>query len=957
MTDFDILRPRFLLLLVLVPAVVAAWRHWPPPLSRARSGVALGLRLALLLLLVLSLADVRVARSPEQRAVVAVVDLSDSARASRDDATAAVRAMLDAKGPDDLFGVVTFGSDAQVEVPPSREPDFDGFQTRPEGTFSNLDGALQLAANLIPDGYARQVVLVSDGRQNLGDAASAVSALEDRSVRVDVVPIGRPPGAEVLVAALDAPNELREGESLSISARLRSTTATTGRLSFQMDGREVEARNIDIPAGESSQTIDFPPIEPGIHRMRAVIEASPDGYSQNNVSEAVVRVLGRPSVLLLEGAAGAGANVRTGLEAAGMTIETRRSRDTPTDAAVLAKYDSTVIVDAPAESFPDGGMAAIATSVRDLGHGLVAIGGPRSFGPGGWKDTPLEEALPVRMEIPRPKERPAVGLAIALETMETPFGDGVALGAAGNAIDQLTPEDEIAVLNMGGGGDRTGPRLSGAGIIVPLGRVVDKAGIKRAIGATTLGDPPGYAESMHALLDSLSGSTAAVKQAIVIGDGDATGGIPEYDAVFARARQMGVIVSAIGVDTHFDAASMDHMRNIAERGGGIFYMSDSADEVPDILLEATRTSLRPWFEQNPFFPEVTSSSDLLAGVPLDAFPELGGYVVTTPKSTADVALSSPKTDPLLAAGQYGLGRSVAWTSDADGRWTSGFLSSPVSATLFGRMVAWSLPTGNNGELKVDATPQGNGLQLTVSGPQEGGDLQIRAIGPDGESANHQLRPVEPGVWEGTVPASQIGTYVLHSVLRRGGAAVAQSDVSIPVPYSPEFLEFGRDDGLLTQLAARTGIVLTEAGSVWSQKRLPLTVTSPIFWLLVLLTVVAWPIDVALRRLTLSPLKVLALARAARAVKRKAAGALPEHVGALRQGMEARRRRGNSDVDQAHPTTPERTREPVTVGAKPTKPGPGASGPTEPSKPAPTAGTESDLSARLLAARRERDEKS
>ena len=81
----------------------------------------------------------------------------------------------------------------------------------------------------------------------------------------------------------------------------------------------------------------------------------------------------------------------------------------------------------------------------------------------------------------------------------------------------------------------------------------------------------------------------------------------------------------------------------------------------------------------PFFPRVTSASDLLAGVPLDAFPELGGYVVTNPKPTADVLFASPKGDPVLATGQHGLGRTVAWTSDSRGRWTAGLLGSPVAS--------------------------------------------------------------------------------------------------------------------------------------------------------------------------------------------------------------------------------------------------------------------------------------
>ena len=77
-----------------------------------------------------------------------------------------------------------------------------------------------------------------------------------------------------------------------------------------------------------------------------------------------------------------------------------------------------------------------------------------------------------------------------------------------------------------------------------------------------------------------------------------------------------------------------------------------------------------------------SEEDAGAGGPrrLDAFPQLGGYVVTTAKPGAEVYFSSPKQDPVLAAGSYGLGRTVAWTSDSTGHWTGGFLRSRVSGS-------------------------------------------------------------------------------------------------------------------------------------------------------------------------------------------------------------------------------------------------------------------------------------
>ncbi len=53
-------------------------------------------------------------------------------------------------------------------------------------------------------------------------------------------------------------------------------------------------------------------------------------------------------------------------------------------------------------------MASLQVYVRDLGRGLVMLGGRDSFGAGGYLDTPLEQTLPVYMDV-RDRERIAGG--------------------------------------------------------------------------------------------------------------------------------------------------------------------------------------------------------------------------------------------------------------------------------------------------------------------------------------------------------------------------------------------------------------------------------------------------------------------------------------------------------------------------------------------------------------------
>jgi Mg-chelatase subunit ChlD/uncharacterized membrane protein len=938
MINLAVLHPEWLVLLLLVPTMFIAWRLFPPPLRRGRSRFALAIRLLAVLLLVAAIAGVRVSTQPTRRALIAVVDLSASLRASQELEAQQVRELQAHRGPDDLFAVVTFGRDVQVELPPTLTPDFTDFQTQPDPGYTDIAGALQLAADLAPEGYARQLVLITDGRQNLGDAASAVAALHAQGVRVDLLAAGGPNNfPEALVLGVDAPSEIRVGQNANITVRLQSTGAATGKLVLSVGGHELEARTVTIPAGLSTQTFQVPNLDAGVYDVRAELNVQPDTYSENNVGAAVIKVLGRPVVLILEGSDGESINVQNALKAAGIAYDVKPARATPTDPAQLGRYDSIVVVDASADQFPPDAMLAIQKTVRDLGRGLVTIGGPSSYGPGGWQGTPLEAALPVSMDLPNRKEKPKVAVVIVMETMENQLADQVALGAAQAVIDKLTPEDMVAV---------TGGNFYGQGAIdyiVSMTPVTDPKAIDAKLSGAHLGDLPSFLPYLQSAETELLKTDAPLKHVVVLGDGDGQGfpnegGAPALQAQLQRMHAEGITTSAIGINTHGQPQFMTFMSDIARYGGGHFYQSSDPSNVPQLLLKEAQVALRPWFEQTPFFPKLTSSGDLLAGVPLDAFPELGGYVVTTAKPNADVYFESPKTDPVLAAWQYGLGRSVAWTSDSVGRWTYGLLNSPVGGTLFARMVEWTLPTGAPSTLSLTAVPSGDSLVVTASGPSTGGVLSLSVLAPDLTGATTSLAGVAPGRWQGSVTATSVGTYVLHAVLRTGSAVVAQSELAVSVPYSPEYLNLGRDDGVLRELASEGGVLLTSPAAAWKLPPVAVSVSTEIFWALLLLVVLLWPLDVALRRVMLSPRQLVAVFGALARRRRPAeiTVEVPPELVRLRSRVAGYRRRGGAAP-------------PPVIASMPVEPG-------APEAPEDKTTEEAALSARLLEARRRRRER-
>jgi len=133
------------------------------------------------------------------------------------------------------------------------------------------------------------------------------------------------------------------------------------------------------------------------------------------------------------------------------------------------------------------------------------------------------------------------------------------------------------------------------------------------------------------------------------------------------------------------------------------------------------------------------------------------------------------------------------------------------------------------------------------------------------------------------------------VLLKGSAVAGQSDVAVVVPYSPEYLDLGRDDASLQQFARVGGKLLVKPGEAWSLPALPVPTSSDIFWFLLLVVALLWPLDIALRRLTMSRAQALAAVRALAALRRPPDIELeaPPELARLRNRVAPYRRRGSA----------------------------------------------------------------
>jgi hypothetical protein len=129
---------------------------------------------------------------------------------------------------------------------------------------------------------------------------------------------------------------------------------------------------------------------------------------------------------------------------------------------------------------------------------------------------------------------------------------------------------------------------------------------------------------------------------------------------------------------------------IAERGGGRFYFTQDAQNVPKIFTKETSQVARSSVVEEPVRPRLAKNADFLQGIPIEAAPALKGYVGSKPKAMTELILQTSSGDPLLVRGRLGLGQTAYFASDVKNRWATPWLSWPHYGKFWAQFIRASM---------------------------------------------------------------------------------------------------------------------------------------------------------------------------------------------------------------------------------------------------------------------------
>ena len=793
--------PLFLLLIISLPLLLIIHHGTRVEASRWRKSMTLILRTIAVLCFVLALSGLHRNHRKEVLAVAFLLDVSESVPPEEQQrGIDLINAAIDELKPTDLYNVIAFAAQPAASTPmrskteqPNFTPDILS-EAALDYDSTDIAAAFQLAMRMLPDDRQKRTVLLSDGLENAGNLGPLLDLAQASEVEIFTIPLNSERTDEVWVRDLHLPSQVIPGRTFTVRAIVESTGSKQVEIHLHRDGEPVsdprlitlkpEKQEIRIPG----QRID----EHGSYTYQFKVSVQ-DAIFENNEAYGYVNVCGQTRVLYVEDDAGQTEVLKLILESSGLAVDVVSPHEITTELADLQSSAVVILSNVSADDLSNARMDLIESYVRDLGKGLVVIGGDRSFGMGGYHGTPLERVLPVEMTPKQRKE--SLALMFVIDTsgsMANYVGADqkiqLAIEGIRAGVRELDKEDKAGVIGFA------------AKIGLDISPTMDHERIIREVGELA---PTGGTKMYPALkraYEKIKAVDAKQKHLILLSDGRSDG---DFDTLAERIAADDIYVTTIAIGD----AAQDLMQAIAVRGQGNYVPVHNVNQLPKILADEVRQTQK-YIVQEAFQPTI-SERGLAIMTGIVQLPRLHGYIATSEKEYSQVCIRSHQEHPILAAWHYGFGRSVAFTSDVKPGWASEWIEWGQVAKFWGQVVKWAAPAHESGgDFDLDVSHRGGVGQVVIdianaestTGAQR---FDVRVAPPKGAGTIVEMHRVMPTRFKGEFSIGETGVYLVTAQTKRDSRVIGSRQASLVRSYPAEFADFEADHQLLGLIARRT----------------------------------------------------------------------------------------------------------------------------------------------------------
>lgn len=830
-----------LVFLLGTPLIWRMTRHTTVGLAPGHLALSRVVRASVIILLALALMQPVWHRAGKWMSVIYALDVSSSVDPAFVDTAIDWIAAANARGGPAHSSFIAFAgsavSVATAEAIRTVEVSVDGADRSIDQQATNLEIAVLQSLRSFDPRYLKRLVLITDGNENVGDIMTVLGRAQEVGARIFTLPATVRGEGDSWVETIALPQEIREQEPIVVTVQVFSRIATEALVELSGNEGALETKEVQLQPGLNAVDFEVRLSGEGSRALSAQLQNDSDPVGRNDVHTRSISVGAQPRVLYVEGYPASAHYLRDALVREGMDVVLRTAGELPMESSGLDEYDLVLLSDVPRNDLQDAQMTAILDYVRDAGGGFIFVGGESSYGEEGYKDSAVEEALPVLFEID--ENRKDLALVIVMDKSYSMVGLKLELSkeAAKAALGLLEPTHRFSLITF----DDT-PYVT-----VPLQLAVEKPLINEYISRVIAGSQtnifPALEEAFEALLDT----DDEVRHVILLSDGKTYS--DDYETLVLSMADAGITISSVAVG---EEADRELLGNIANWGNGRSYFIRDVRRVPQIFVEETRIASQATLVEEAVVTTVRRSVEAFTGIDLTSAPALKGYVRTRVKETAEVLLESDSESPILAHWRYGLGKAAIFTSDVKNRWAVDWLTWDGYGKFWSQLIRETMKRNGEGELNFDVDRVGDEVVVTLSAISEEGlyrsdfSPSVEVVESNGIGMPLRLDQVGPSTFQARHPieTSSDDSYVF----RLSANGVEDRLETIYYPYSDEYRLYPPNSELLSLISTQTGgLFLPDVEDIFDDYGESALVPTPLWPWLAGLALLGYLLDIAVRR--------------------------------------------------------------------------------------------------------------
>ncbi len=848
--DISFERPLYLLLIpVVIGLLIFSMRYMIAQNKKTKIGQIV-VRSVLACALILALAQISVKWVGRDVTTIFLVDVSDSVREQREEVIEFVNVAVENKGKNDYVGVIAFGSDTRVEQFISQDISFSEFQTDVTTEATDLEEAVNIALAEMPEDSAKRIVLITDGNENEGSIKNTASVVVASGCDFEVKKLEENIANEVYVSDMSIPEEVGIGENFTINVEVESNVASKAVVSLY-SGRTLKAQqSVVLQEGTNRFVFTDTQTDEGLKTYRVTVEADADTVSINNEFSAYTNIEVELPLLLVEGSDGKATEFKGILDSIGVKYDCVTPATVPATMSDFTEYSAIVFIDVYADDLRDGFLENLPAYIKNYGGGFIVTGGQNSFALGNYRDTVIEEVLPVNMELQGENEVPVMAMQMVIDQSGSmSAGNGIitnldlAKEAANAAVETVRETDYVGVIAFDESYDR----------VVPLQLATDKGSISNSIFSIGIDGGTSIYPALLAAATDVSECDAQIKHIILLTDGQDT--YSNYDELKQTINDAGITLSTVAVG---DGCNETLLRDLAESCNGRYFYTDINTDIPRIFAQEVFLSSNTYLIHENFTPIVTSNDAIIRDVVADGLPELKGYVATTPKQRSIQLLQSHYGDPILCHWQYGLGKTVVWTSDVSGEWSGNYSGWENTQLLWHNIIQYVTQDMGMEGAYVEVKQNGSRSEIHYTTEDYSANTTVTAMvfDDEGNVVDVELDPVKPGEYIASIDTAGTGVYTINVQQKEGDEIVSSMNTAAINQYSLEYRFYPNNTLMEEYVASVGGRIIVEPEEVFASQPEHVKSRWNLSTILLVMAAVWFLWDIAVRRFHLDLSKLI-----------------------------------------------------------------------------------------------------